>query len=127
MELTDDIWQVICDHLLKYKGIVGNNDIRRYIEDNMEIIPFDGGVLIVKDNEFDLFVLPEKRGKWRIRSTANAFFKHLAQKYDVAKASINKDNSKSLRLAKFFGFKEVHRDGDDIILERRLWAEQSAV
>lgn len=121
-QLTDDIWQVICDHLLKYKGIVGNNDIRRYIEDNMEIIPFDGGVLVVKENEFDVFVVPEKRGKWRIRSTGETFFNNMAQKYDVAKASINKDNSKSLRLAKFFGFKEVHRDGDDIILERKLWA-----
>ena len=121
-KLTDDIWQVICDHLLKYKGIVGNDDIKRYIEDNMEIIPFDGGVLVVKENEFDVFVVPEKRGKWRIRSTGEAFFNNMAQKYDVAKASINKDNSKSLRLAKFFGFKEVHRDGDDIILERKLWA-----
>ena len=121
-QLTDEIWQVICDHLLKYKGIVGNNDIKRYIEDNMEIIPFDGGVLVVKENEFDVFVVPEKRGKWRIRSTGEAFFNNMAQKYDVAKASINKDNSKSLRLAKFFGFKEVHRDGDDIILERKLWA-----
>ena len=121
-QLTDDIWQVICDHLLKYKGIVGNDDIKRYIEDNMEIIPFDGGVLVVKENEFDVFVVPEKRGKWRIRSTGEAFFNNMAQKYDVAKASINKDNSKSLRLAKFFGFKEVHRDGDDIILERKLWA-----
>ena len=121
-QLTDEIWQVICDHLLKYKGIVGNDDIKRYIEDNMEIIPFDGGVLVVKENEFDVFVVPEKRGKWRIRSTGEAFFNNMAQKYDVAKASINKDNSKSLRLAKFFGFKEVHRDGDDIILERKLWA-----
>ena len=74
-QLTDDIWQVICDHLLKYKGIVGNDDIKRYIEDNMEIIPFDGGVLVVKENEFDVFVVPEKRGKWRIRSTGEAFFK----------------------------------------------------
>ena len=121
-QLTNEIWQVICDHLLKYKGIVGNDDIKRYIEDNMEIIPFDGGVLVVKENEFDVFVVPEKRGKWRIRSTGEAFFNNMAQKYDVAKASINKDNNKSLRLAKYFGFKEVHRDGDDIILERKLWA-----
>jgi len=122
-KLTNEIWQVICDHLLKYEGIVGNDDIKRYIEDNTEITPFDGGVFINVGNEFDLFVEPKKRGNWRIRSTLETFFNTMAQKYDVAKASINKDNSTSLRLANFFGFKEVHRDGNDIILERKLWAK----
>ena len=122
--LSDDVWDVIKDHY-GYQETVGGKSVRQYIEENAEITPFDGGVFVAVGNEFDLFVTPNKRGKWNIRSEGTKYLAKLAEKYDVAFVRINEDNLKSLRLAKFFGFTEVERNNGVISLEKKLWAEQS--
>ena len=122
--LSDDVWQVIKDHLAK-EGIVCDDSAKKLVEDNMEITPFNGGVFVALGNEFDVFVLPEKRGKWNIRGEITRFLAKMAEKHDIAIVRINEDNVKSLRLAKFFGFDEIERKDGVIILERKLWEKQS--
>jgi hypothetical protein len=122
--LSDDVWDVIKHHY-GYQETVGGKSVRQYIEENAEITPFDGGVFVAVGNEFDLFVTPNKRGKWNIRGEVNSYLANMAKRYDVAFVRINEDNLKSLRLAKFFGFTEVERNNGVVSLEKKLWAEQS--
>ena len=56
-----------------------------------------------------------------IKRQGNKYLKEMAKKYDVLFAQIKEDNIKSLRLAKFFNFKEVKREDGIISLERKLW------
>jgi len=122
--LSEDVWQVVKDYLAK-EGFVCDDSVKKYIEENAEVTPFNGGVFIAIGNEFDVFVVPEKRGKWNIRGEITRFLANMAQKYDVALVRINEDNVKSLRLAKFFGFNEIERKDGVISLERKLWEKQS--
>jgi hypothetical protein len=124
--LSDEVWQVIKDHLAK-DGFVCDNSVKKLVEENAEITPFNGGVFITVGNEFDVFVVPEKRGKWNIRGEITRFLAKMAEKHDIAIVRINEDNVKSLRLAKFFGFDEIERKDGVIKLERKLWAELSEV
>ena len=122
VKLADDVWEVIVESLAKFHGIDGRSqELRDLIETHTEIIPFEGGAFIADGNEFDLFVVPEKRGKWAIRKEINAFLAKLAQKHQKAVVKIHPDNTPSLRLAIGFGFDPVGKDGDQIVLERRLW------
>jgi hypothetical protein len=121
--LSDEVWQVIKDHLAK-DGLVCDDNVKKLVEENAEITPFNGGVFITVGNEFDVFVVPEKRGKWNIRGEITRFLAKMAEKHDVAIVRINEDNVKSLRLAEFFGFDEVERKDGVIKLERKLWAER---
>lgn len=118
--LSDEVWQVIKNHY-GYEETIGGKSVKEYIEQNAEIMPFDGGAFVVVGNEFDLFVVPNKRGKWNIRGECTQFLAKMAQKYDVAIARINEDNVKSLRLAEFFGFEETNRANGVVTLERKLW------
>ena len=120
--LSEGVWQVVKEHLAK-EGFVCDDSVKEYIEQNAEVTPFNGGVFITVGNEFDVFVVPEKRGKWNIRGEITRFLAKMAEKYDVAIVRINEDNVKSLRLAKFFGFNEIERKNGVIRLERKLWAE----
>lgn len=122
MKLPDDVWQVVLETLAKYDGIYcPSPELRRYIETHAEITPFDGGVFIADGNEFDLFVVPEKRGKWAIRREINAFLAKLAQRHSKAVIKIYPENKPSMRLAKGFGFEPVGKQGRQIVLERALW------
>jgi len=121
MKLTDDIWKVIYDTAVKYDKITPSLNMRRYIEQNATITPFDGGVFVAVKNEFDLFVLPEKQGKWRIKSVITKYLSDMTDKYGALIVKIHENNHKSLRLAKFFGFKEVARLDGKITLERKPW------
>lgn len=122
MKLADDVWKVIVDTLVKYDGIhCPSPELRRYIETHAEITPFDGGVFIADGNEFDLFVVPEKRGKWAIRKEINQFLAKLAQRHSKAVIKIYPENKTSMRLALGFGFDPVRKDGRQIVLERPLW------
>ncbi len=123
MKLADDVWKVICDTLDKYDGLDCRNlpDLREHVEEHAQITPFDGGVFIADGNEFDLFVVPEKRGKWAIRKEINAFLAKLAQEHSKAVIKICPENKRSLRLARGFGFEPVGKDGRQIVLERPLW------
>lgn len=121
VKLADDIWQVICETLSKYDGIDCNlPELKEYIEKNAQITVFNGGVFIADGNEFDLFVLTEKRGKWAIKKEITSFLAKLAEKHTKAVIKINERNQRSLRLAKFFGFERVRQEGLDIVMERAL-------
>lgn len=122
VKLPDEVWEVIVKTLVEYDGIYcPSPELRRHIEKHTEITPFDGGVFIADGNEFDLFVVPEKRGKWRIRKEINAFLAKLAEKHSKAIVKIYPENKPSLRLAMGFGFEPVGIQGRQIVLERPLW------
>ena len=120
--MPDDVWQVVCDYLLERKGIVAPDGLREWAEDNLEITLFDGGAFLAMGNEFDLFVVPERRGRWNIRGHFTKFLSTMGRKHGTIVAKIYEDNLPSLRLAKHFGFAEVGRDGNMIRLESTSWA-----
>ena len=120
--LSDEIWAVIVETLRKYDGKTVDRSIKKMVERHAEITHFDGGVFIGLKNEFDVFVLPEKRGKWNIRGEVTKYLAKLAQKYDTAIVKIHVNNQESLRLANFFGFDIVGRQGPKLVLEKKLWA-----
>jgi hypothetical protein len=120
-KLTDDIWAVIYNTALKYDKIAPNKNIRQYIEQNADITAFDGGVFVAIGNEFDLYVLPEKQAKWRIRDVLNDYLAKMTNKYGTLVVKIHENNHKSLRLAKFFKFIEVSRIDGKLTLERKQW------
>ena len=119
MRLPDEVWQVIADYLLERRGVIAPEGLREWTENNLDITVFDGGAFISHQNEFDLFVVPEKRGKWRIRSTFNGFLNKMHEKHDKIVVKIYADNASSLRLAKGFGFTEVGRENGMIRLEKQ--------
>jgi GNAT superfamily N-acetyltransferase len=120
-KLPDDVWQVIKDHLLKYKGYEAPDDLRDKLEKNTDIELFDGGAFVAVGNEFDLFVVPEKRGKWRIRSVLKNYLDKMGRTHGKIVVRINEQNTPSLRLARGFGFKEISRENGTIRLENESW------
>ena len=119
MKLPDNVWQVIADYLLERRGVVATQELRDWAENNLDITLFDGGVFLAHENEFDLFVVPEKRGKWRIRSVLKDFFDAMLAKHEKIAVKIYADNAPSLRLALGFGFKEVGHENGMIRLEKQ--------
>lgn len=117
--IPQPVWQVICDYLKKYRGIDAPFGLKEWAEQHCTVTLFDGGCFLSDGNEFDLFVVPEKRGKWRIRSTVQSFLDDLIQQYGSVKIGVYEDNHASLRLAHHFGFREVSRDGNMIRLEKQ--------
>jgi GNAT superfamily N-acetyltransferase len=120
-KLPDDVWQVIKDHLLKYKGYEAPDDLRDKLEKNTDIELFDGGAFVAVGNEFDLFVVPEKRGRWRIRSVLKNYLDKMGRTHGKIVVRINEQNMPSLRLARGFGFKEISRENGTIRLENESW------
>jgi hypothetical protein len=120
-KLPDDVWQVIKDHLLKYKGYEAPDDLRDKLEKNTDIELFDGGAFVAVGNEFDLFVVPEKRGRWRIRTTIGNYLDKMGRTHGKIVVRINEQNTPSLRLARGFGFKEISRENGTIRLENESW------
>lgn len=112
--MNDNIWAVIVDHLIKYE-IPFSNDAREVIEKSCDIVPFDGGAFIAYGNEFDLFVIPEKRGKWNIKHEIKKYLSGMKEKHESILVRINEKNTRSLRLARFFGFIETGREDGDVI------------
>lgn len=118
-KLTDAQWGVIESYLIKYNAV--SADTRDLINTHCLIFEFDGGIFITHNEEFDLFVLPEKRGRWKIRTVCNEFLDYMRRTYGKAVAKIYKDNLPSLRIAKHFQFAEKGRDGNLIRMEK-IWA-----
>ncbi len=118
MKLPDDVWAVIVDYCKTYELPEATPLVRKFIEEETNIDLFDGGCFISYHNEFDIYVVPKKRGYWRIRSTGEDFLNKLGEKYGKVIARIDERNSASIRLAKFFGFREVNRSGSIIKMER---------
>jgi hypothetical protein len=113
------VWQTIKDYHKDTKSRELTGDHRNVIEQNMDIHPFDGGVFIAIGNEFDLFVVPEKRGRWRIRTEIGNYLHQMGKSHSTIVVRINENNSPSLRLAEHFGFKKVSRENGIIRLEKR--------
>ena len=112
--MNDNIWAVIVDHLIKYE-IPFSNDAREAIEKSCDIVQFNGGAFVAYGNEFDLFVVPEKRGKWNIKHETNKYLSEMKEKHGTLLVRINEKNTRSLRLARFFGFIETGREDGDVI------------
>lgn len=121
MKLADDVWQVIKDYIRERRGVDAPDEAREWAENNLDITPFDGGVFIAHGNEFDLFVLPERRGKWRIRQIGKEYMDKMRKAHDTIVVRIYEDNKPSLRLAHFFGFVEISRENGLIRLENTSW------
>ena len=118
MKLPDDVWQVIKQHLLTYKGFEAPVELKTALEQNTNIELFDGGAFVAIGNEFDLFVVPEKRGRWRIRSVIGNYLDRMGRLHGKIVARIDERNTPSLRLARHFGFIEVSRENGVIRLEK---------
>lgn len=118
MKLPDDVWQVIKDYLRAHKGYDVSDEVKPLLEQATQIELFDGGAFVAVGNEFDLFVVPERRGRWRIRSVVGGYLDRMAQQHGTVVARIDEHNKASLRLARHFGFREVARDNGVIRLEK---------
>ena len=118
MKLPDDVWQVIRDHLRAYKGFEAPDGLKDALEQNTQIELFDGGAFVAVGNEFDLFVVPERRGRWRIRSVVGNYLDQMGRLHGKIAARIDERNTPSLRLARHFGFHEVGRENGVIRLEK---------
>jgi hypothetical protein len=118
--MTDELWRVMADTMARYRGIVCTDEHRKAVEAQAEIEEFDGGAWASVGNEIDLFVLPERQGKWRVRREVRRYLAKMHEKHPILIARINEANTRSLRLAHFFGFREVGREGTEIRLEHRL-------
>lgn len=124
MKLADDVWDVIKTYLHDRMGFDATQEAREWMEQNLEITPFDGGAFVADGNEFDLFVVPEKRCKWSVRGDGINFLNQMSKRHDTMVVRIYEDNKPSLRLAKGFGFKEVSREHGLIRLENSSWVVQ---
>lgn len=118
VKLPDDVWQVIRDYLCTYKGYEAPDELKTVLEENTKIELFDGGAFVSVGNEFDLFVVPEKRGRWRIRSVFGDYLDRMGRIHGKIVARIDERNTASLRLARHFGFHEVSREHGVIRLEK---------
>lgn len=117
-KFPDAVWEVVKVHLRERKGIKASDEMREIVEQHTEIELFDGGAFVAYGNEFDLFVVPEKRGRWRIRSIVKDYLDRMGQRHGTIVVKIEDDNAPSLRLAKHFGFQEVSRQGKVVRLEK---------
>lgn len=121
MKFDDAVWDVIKDTIKLYKDIEPDENIRQIIEEYTIITPFEGGVFVANENEFDLFVIPEKRGKWGARGKLKKYLGFMLDKYGSVIVKIHQDNKTSLRLAKGFGFKEIETLDNIVKLELTKW------
>jgi len=119
VKLADDVWDVIKEYVLQRRGIELPEHVREWMDQNFQVTPFSGGAFVAKGNEFDLFVVPERRGKWRIRGEITKYLDTMAKAHDTIIVKIYDDNDASLRLARFFGFNEVSRINGMIRLEKK--------
>lgn len=120
MKIPDNVWEVIKDYLYEYFRVRATEDVKVTMETDCMLHPFDGGMFISKGNHFDLFVVPEKRGCWRIRTTFNEFIEKMINLYGSVCAIIHPRNVESLRLAVGFGFiKQTENAMGMFVMEKR--------
>lgn len=120
--MQDAVWEVIAQTMHKFKGIEATPEHRKAIERLCRIEEFDGGAFVIRANEIDLFVVPDKRGRWATRGLLDRVVGGVIREYGSAQCAINENNGPSLRLAKRLGFQEVGREGSNIRLELKTWA-----
>ena len=119
--IPDDVWQVIVAHYKKYDNVTYDEEAKKAVEHQAKVVNFDGGVFIVVENEFDLFVSQARQGKWNVKHEITKVIDSIAKDYPTAIIQIQEGNAKSLRLAKHFKFNEVSRNDGLIRLEKQLW------
>jgi len=119
--IPEDVWQVIVEHHKKYDNVTYDAEAKKAVEQHAKVVNFDGGVFIVAENEFDLFVSKARQGKWNVKHEITKVIDSIAKDYPTAIVKIQEGNAKSLRLAKHFKFNEVSRDEGLIRLEKQLW------
>jgi hypothetical protein len=119
-KISDEVWQVIKDTYKKYDDWDVPDSMRETAIELFDIVEFDGGMFLSYENEFDLYVLPEKQAKWNVRRVFSNYLKEMHKKHDVIVVTINEKNTRSLRLAKGFGFKEVDNNEGVITLEHTI-------
>ena len=120
--INDAVWQTIKDYFAQFYNVQAIDELRAELEKRTDIHPFDGGVFIRRGNEFDLFVEPQRRGRWRIRSEITKYLEQLGKQYGRIVVKVHENNHASLRLAKHFEFKEISRNNGVIELENLTWA-----
>jgi len=119
-KISDEVWQVIKHTYKKYDDWDVPEQLREEVEKLAEIFEFDGGLFISYGNEFDLFVVPERQAKWGVRAKVTKYLNDMHKKHETVIVRINENNTRSLRLAKGFGFKEVSNNEGEITLEHKL-------
>lgn len=115
--LTTKIKEVINKYIKQYRGITVDDEFFNKLL-QLEITTFDGGIFIARDDELDIFVEEERRGKWKIRSICEDYLRKKHEEYDILYAHVFADNHASLRLVTHFGFIEESRNGDMIKLRK---------
>lgn len=116
-KIPQRLWDVIVETEEKYGDFVPTQEHKALVEEKAIVTIFDGGCFLSNGPEFDLYVAPERQGKWKIRGTINAFVRKILDEYGTAIVKINPKNKKSLRLALGFGFVPTGKDGIKITLE----------
>jgi len=116
-EISDPIWGTICETLSLYDGIDDYPGLREFVESKFELWGFPGGMFIVDGKEFDLYVEPARRGRWRMRETMLEFFKMMFDRHGSAAAKIHRENLRSIGFAIVSGMISAGLDGNKIILE----------
>lgn len=119
MIIPDNVWRVVQEYMLQYRGVTPPDELRTWVEENCDLELHDGVVFMAIGNEFDLFVAPEKRGRWNPKKRITEYLSKMSKVYDTIVVKIYDTNDQSLRLARFFGFIEVSRNGNMIKLEKR--------
>lgn len=119
--LSDDVWAVVQDTMRRFKGWELNDSHRQLVEAQCEVIPFDGGAFVIRGCEVDLFVTPEKRGRWATRSLLDRVFGGLIRTHGKATCSVHPDNGVCLRFVRRLGFVEVSRTEQSVRLEMTQW------
>jgi hypothetical protein len=117
-KISDGLWNVICMSMKEHWKMDCNEEVRKELEKRAEIQLFNGGAFIALENEFDLFVLPEKQGKWNIRGELTNYIQKMTDKYGTIVVRVGENNCRALRLANKFGFKKVSVEDGIVRLER---------
>ena len=112
VKLPYDIIKVIKQNAKESLGIDLTEEMIHNVEKETDITLFDGGAFVAVGNMFDLFVVPERRGKWRIRSVVTNYLTQMLNKYGELYVNVYEHNKPSLRLIEFFGFEHIGSNRD---------------
>jgi hypothetical protein len=124
--MTDEVWEVISQTIERYKGITATAEHRRVIESLCSIEPFNGGAFVIRGNEIDLFVTPQRRGRWATRGLLDRVIGGVIRSHGSAICAIHKDNAASISLARRLGFTEFAQEGDVYKLRAKIWKSLAA-
>ena len=111
---------MISETLRRYKGLEVTPAIKREIERQCVIYPFDGGCFIFRGQEMDCFVAPRRRRVWMKRELLRRVIGGEFAKHGRLTCGIHRDNAISLKTAEHLGFEVISR-GEVIKMELKKW------